>query len=395
MRIDEVKNLDEKYVIHTYKRAPLVLVKGKGTRVWDSEGKEYLDFVAGIAVNGLGHCHPKVVKAIRKQVSQLMHISNLYYIEPQVKLAKLLAENSFGDKSFFCNSGAEAVEAAIKLSRKYGKGERYEILCMEGSFHGRTLATLTATGQEKYRKGYAPLTLGFKIVPFNDLEKVKEAISHRTVAVMLEPIQGEGGINIAGDDYLKDIRKLCDENDLLLILDEIQCGMGRTGKLFCYEHYGIEPDIMTLAKSLGGGFPIGCMITKDRIASFFSPGDHASTFGGNPLACSAARAAIAAILEENLIENAAQVGGYFIEKLKELQKKYSFIKEVRGKGLMIGVELDFEGKDIVTKCQEKGILINCTVDRVLRFVPPLIVTKEEVDKVVDVLDEIFSKIGMR
>jgi len=395
MRIDEVKNLDEKYVIHTYKRASLVLVKGKGTRVWDSEGKEYLDFVAGIAVNGLGHCHPKVVKAIRKQVSQLMHISNLYYIEPQVKLAKLLAENSFGDKSFFCNSGAEAVEAAIKLSRKYGKGERYEILCMEGSFHGRTLATLTATGQEKYRKGYAPLTLGFKIVPFNDLEKVKEAISHRTVAVMLEPIQGEGGINIAGDDYLKDIRKLCDENDLLLILDEIQCGMGRTGKLFCYEHYGIEPDIMTLAKSLGGGFPIGCMITKDRIASFFSPGDHASTFGGNPLACSAARAAIAAILEENLIENAAQVGGYFIEKLKELQKKYSFIKEVRGKGLMIGVELDFEGKDIVTKCQEKGILINCTVDRVLRFVPPLIVTKEEVDKVVDVLDEIFSKIGMR
>jgi len=391
MRIDEVKNLDEKYVIHTYKRASLVLVKGKGTRVWDSEGKEYLDFVAGIAVNGLGHCHPKVVKAIRKQVSQLMHISNLYYIEPQVKLAKLLAENSFGDKSFFCNSGAEAVEAAIKLSRKYGKGERYEILCMEGSFHGRTLATLTATGQEKYRKGYAPLTLGFKIVPFNDLEKVKEAISHRTVAVMLEPIQGEGGINIAGDDYLKDIRKLCDENDLLLILDEIQCGMGRTGKLFCYEHYGIEPDIMTLAKSLGGGFPIGCMITKDRIASFFSPGDHASTFGGNPLACSAARAAIAAILEENLIENAAQVGGYFIEKLKELQKKYSFIKEVRGKGLMIGVELDFEGKDIVTKCQEKGILINCTVDKVLRFVPPLIVTKEEVDKVITALDEVFGR----
>ena len=390
MKAEEVKKLDEKYVIHTYKRIPLVLVKGKGTRVWDSEGKEYLDFVAGIAVNGLGHCHPRVVKAIQEQVAQLIHISNLYYIEPQVKLAKLLAEISFGDKSFFCNSGAEAVEAAIKLSRKYGKGERYEIICMEGSFHGRTLATLTATGQEKYRKGYAPLAPGFKIVPFDDLEKAKEAISSRTVAIMLESIQGEGGINVAGDDYLKGIRRLCDENDLLLILDEIQCGMGRTGKLFSYEHYGIEPDIMTLAKSLGGGFPIGAMITKDKIASCFSPGDHASTFGGNPLACSAACAAIEAILEEKLIEKAAQVGDYFIEKLKELKKKYSFIKDVRGKGLMIGVELEFEGKDIVTKCQEKGILINCTVDKILRFVPPLIVTQEEVDRVITVLDEIFQ-----
>ncbi len=395
MKTEEVKKLDEKYVIHTYKRAPLVLVKGRGTKVWDSEGKEYLDFVAGIAVNGLGHCHSKVVKAIQQQVSQLMHISNLYYIEPQVKLAKLLAENSFGDKSFFCNSGAEANEAAIKLSRKYGKGKRYEIICMEGSFHGRTLATLTATGQEKYRKGYAPLAPGFKIVPFNNLEKVEEVISSRTVAIMLEPIQGEGGINVAKDDYLKGIRKLCDENNLLLILDEIQCGMGRTGKLFSYEHYGIEPDIMTLAKSLGGGFPIGCIITKDKIASYFSPGDHASTFGGNPLACNAARAAMEAILEEKLIENAVQVGNYFIEKLKELKKKYSFIKNVRGKGLMIGVELDFEGKDIVSKCQEKGILINCTVDKVLRFVPPLIVTKKEIDRVIDVLDEVFSKIGMR
>ncbi|MBA7631786.1 Acetylornithine aminotransferase [subsurface metagenome] len=392
MKTEEVKKLDEKYVIHTYKRAPLVLVKGKGTRVWDSEGKEYLDFVAGIAVNGLGHCHPKVVKAIQEQVVQLMHISNLYYIEPQVKLAKLLAENSFGDKSFFCNSGAEAVEAAIKLSRKYGKGERYEIICMEGSFHGRTLATLTATGQEKYRKGYAPLAPGFRIVPFNDLEKAKEAISSRTVAIMLEPVQGEGGINVAKDDYLKGIRKLCDKNDLLLILDEIQCGMGRTGKLFSYEHYGIEPDIMTLAKSLGGGFPIGCMIAKDKTASYFSPGDHASTFGGNPLACSATCAVIKTILEEKLIENAAQVGNYFIEKLKELKKKYSFIKNVRGKGLMIGMELEFEGKDIVTKCQEKKILINCTVDKVLRFVPPLIVTKKEVDKVIDVLDKVFKDV---
>ncbi len=390
MKTEEVKKLDKKYVIHTYKRIPLVLVKGKGTKVWDSEGKEYLDFVAGIAVNGLGHCHPKVVKAIQEQVAQLIHISNLYYIEPQVKLAKLVADNSFGNKSFFCNSGAEANEAAIKLSRKYGKGKRYEIICMEGSFHGRTLATLTATGQEKYRKGYAPLAPGFKIVPFNDLEKAAEAINDRTVAVMLEPIQGEGGINVAGDKYLKGIRRLCDENDLLLILDEIQCGMGRTGKLFSYKHYGIEPDIMTLAKSLGGGFPIGAMIAKERIASHFSPGDHASTFGGNPLACSAACAAIEAILEEKLIENAAQVGNYFIEKLKELKKKYSFIKDVRGKGLMIGVELDFEGKDIVSKCQEKGILINCTVDRVLRFVPPLIVTREEVDQVVTTLDKIFK-----
>ncbi len=391
MRIEEVRSLDEKYVIHTYKRAPLVLVKGKGTRVWDSEGREYLDFVAGIAVNGLGHCHPKVVAAIQRQVTRLIHISNLYYIEPQVRLAKLLAENSFGDKSFFCNSGAEANEAALKLSRKYGKGERYEIISMEGSFHGRTLATLTATGQKKYRKGYAPLVPGFKIIPFNDLEKVKKTISNRTVAIMLEPIQGEGGINVAKDKYLKGIRRLCDENDLLLILDEIQCGMGRTGRLFCYEHYGIEPDIMTLAKSLGGGFPIGAMITKDRIASYFSFGDHASTFGGNPLACSAACAAIKAILEERLIENAVRVGDYFIERLKGLQKRYSFIKGVRGKGLMIGVELEFAGEDIVTKCQEKGILINCTVDRVLRFLPPLIVTKEEVDRVITVLDGVFER----
>jgi predicted acetylornithine/succinylornithine family transaminase len=391
MKPDMVKKLDEKYIVHTYKRLPLVLVKGKGTKVWDSEGREYLDFLAGIAVNGLGHCHPKVVGAIRAQAEQLMHISNLYYIEPQAKLAQLLAENSFGDKSFFCNSGAEANEAAIKLARKYGEGQRYEIICMEGSFHGRTLATLTATGQEKYRKGYTPLVPGFQIVSFNDLDKIKEAINNRTVAVMLEPIQGEGGINVARDEYLPGIRKLCDENNLLLILDEVQCGMGRTGKLFSYEHYGVEPDIMTLAKSLGGGFPIASMITKEKVASFFSPGDHASTFGGNPLACRAAIAAVKAILEEDLIENAKYQGKYFMDQLRGLQQKHPAIKEIRGKGLMIGMELAFEEKDIVTKCQKKGLLINAIRDKILRFLPPLIVTREEIDKAVNILDEVLGE----
>lgn len=393
MKTDEVMKLDQEYVIHTYKRNPLVLVKGQGTKVWDSEGNEYLDFLAGIAVNILGHCHPTMVKAIQEQAAKLVHVSNLYYIEPQVKLAKLLASNSFGDKSFFCNSGAEANEAAIKLARKYGKGKRYGIIVTEGSFHGRTLATVAATGQEKYRKGFEPLPSGFKIVPFNDLEAVVNAIDDKICAVMVEPIQGEGGINVASNGYLRGLRKICDDNDLLLILDEIQCGLARTGRLFCYEHYGIEPDIMTLAKGLGGGFPIGAMITTNKVASFFSPGNHASTFGGNPLACVVACAVLEVILNEGLVANAQEVGGYFVEKLRGLQNKYPFVKEARGKGLMIGMELETKAQDIVVECQKRGILINCVVDRVLRFVPPLIVTQKEVDRVVDVLKNIFSNRG--
>jgi predicted acetylornithine/succinylornithine family transaminase len=392
MKTDEVMKLDEEYVVHTYKRTPLVLVRGQGTRVWDGKGNEYLDFLGGIAVNSLGHCHPAMVKTIQEQAAKLIHVSNLYYIEPQVRLARLLAVNSFGDKSFFCNSGAEANEAAIKLARRYGKEKRYEIIAMEGSFHGRTLATVSATGQDKYRKGLEPLPAGFTVMPFNNLEAVAGAVGQKTCAVMVEPIQGEGGINVASADYLKGLRKICDDNGLLLILDEVQCGLARTGRLFCYEHYGIEPDIMTLAKGLGGGFPIGAMIATNEVASAFSPGDHASTFGGNPLACAVACTVLKTILEEGLVANAQRVGEYFMEKLREHQSRYPFVREVRGKGLMIGMELESKAQDVVAECQKQGILINCVVDRVLRFVPPLIVTKGEVDQVVDVLDDVFGRL---
>ncbi len=294
--------LSEKYIAHTYNRYPLLLVRGKGTRVWDLDGKEYLDFVAGLAVCNLGHCHPKVVKAIQDQAEKLIHVSNLYYIEPQIQLASLLCKHSFADKVFFCNSGAEANEGAMKLARKYAKekiGEdRYEIITMERSFHGRTLATLTATAQEKFHKGYAPLMPGFKYVPFNDLKAVREAIDSKTCAVLLEPIQGEGGVNFPSEGYLKGLREICDEKGILLIFDEVQVGMGRTGKLFAYEHEGMKPDILTVAKSLAGGVPIGALLIRDEIAESFKPGDHASTFGGNPLATAAGVAALTAILKK-------------------------------------------------------------------------------------------------
>jgi predicted acetylornithine/succinylornithine family transaminase len=361
------------------------------------DGREYLDFVAGLAVCNLGHCHPKVVKAIQDQAEKLIHVSNFYYIEPQIQLASLLCQHSFGDKVFFCNSGAEANEGAMKLARKYAKekmeGDRYEIITMGLSFHGRTFATLTATGQEKFHKGYSPLMPGFKYVPFNNVEAVKNAIDSKTCAVMLEPIQGEGGVNCPSEGYLKAIREICDEKRILLIFDEVQVGMGRTGKLFAYEHEGVEPDMMTLAKSLAGGVPIGALLIKKEIAESFKPGDHASTFGGNPLASAAGVAALTAILEEGMLENCQRVGDYFLKRLEEIKRKFPFIQEVRGKGLILGMELKMDGSSIVKEMMGKGILINCTMGNVLRFLPPLIVMKEEVDQVVEALEGVFKGIS--
>jgi predicted acetylornithine/succinylornithine family transaminase len=388
--------LSEQYVANTYARYPILLVRGKGTRVWDLAGEEYLDFVSGLAVCNLGHCHPRVVKTIQEQAEKLIHVSNFYYIEPQIQLASLLCKHSFADKVFFCNSGAEANEGALKLARKFAKEkigkDRFEIITMERSFHGRTLATLTATGQEKFHKGYEPLMPGFKYVPFNDIGAMKNAIDPKTCAVMVEPIQGEGGVNCPSEGYLKALREICDENRLLLIFDEVQVGMGRTGKLFAYEHEGVEPDMLTLAKSLAGGVPIGALLIKKGIADGFKPGDHASTFGGNPLASAAGVAALSAILEEGMLENCQKMGDYFLSELGEIKKKFPFVKEVRGKGLILGMELKMDGGSIVKEMLRKRILINCTMGNVLRFLPPLIVTKGEVDRVITALEELFTGI---
>jgi len=388
--MENLIKLGQAYVMSTYNRFPIVLVRGEGCRVWDAEGKEYLDFVAGLAVCNLGHCHPKVVAAIREQAGKLLHVSNLYWIEPQIKLAELLCRNSFADKVFFCNSGAEANEAAIKLARKYAKESRgascYEIITMRGSFHGRTMATLTATAQEKFHKGFEPLLPGFKYVPYGDLETVRQTIGPETAAIMVEPIQGEGGVNLPPEGYLQGLRKICDEHQILLILDEVQTGMGRTGKLFAYEHYGIEPDIMTLAKGLGGGVAIGAMLAKDSIAKALAPGTHAATFGGNPLACAAGVVSLTTILEDDVLGNTRQMGEYLREQLQGLAGKYDFISEVRGKGLMMGMELKIEGRPIVAKCLKLGLLINCTADKVLRFLPPLIAGKPEIDEMLERLD---------
>ena len=389
--------LSEKYVAHTYARYPIVLVRGKGTRVWDVEGREYLDFVAGLAVCNLGHCHPKVVRAIQHQADKLIHVSNFYYIEPQIQLAALLCQHSFAEKVFFCNSGAEANEGAIKLARKYAKekreGDRYEIITMARSFHGRTLATLTATAQEKFHKGYSPLMPGFKYVPFDDAEAVRKAVDSKTCAIMVEPVQGEGGVNCPSEGYLKALREICDENGILLIFDEVQVGMGRTGKLFAYEHEEVAPDLLTLAKSLAGGVPIGALLIKNEIAESFGPGDHASTFGGNPLATAAGVAALTALLEEGMLENCQKVGEYFLSRLGEIKKKYPFVQEVRGKGLILGMELKMEGSPIVKEMMQKGFLINCTMGNVLRFLPPLIVTQQEVDQMLEALEEVLKGVS--
>lgn len=395
----ETKRLLEdssRYLMNTYNRAPIILRKGRGIKVWGSDNKEYLDFSGGIAVNILGHCHPKVVITIQKQAQRLLHTSNLYHIEPQIKLAKLLVEHTFADKVFFCNSGAEANEAAIKLARKYAKEHAntncFEIITAVNSFHGRTLAALSATGQEKFQKGFEPLCGGFKHVPFNDIKSLEEHITKNTCAVMLEPIQGEAGVKLPAPDYFKKVRKLCTENNILLILDEVQTGNGRTGKFFAYEHFGITPDIMTTAKGLGNGVPIGALLATDRVAGVFQPGSHASTFGGNPLVCAAALTTIETLLEDGfMLDHCRRMGEYLTAKLEELKKEHpSLIIGIRGIGLLIGLELSRDCAPVVRACAERGILVNCTAGNVLRFTPPLIVQENDINHLIDVLEEILD-----
>jgi predicted acetylornithine/succinylornithine family transaminase len=390
-----VQSLTDQYVTHTYARFPIALVKGAGTRVWDADGKVYLDFVAGIAVNSLGHCHPAVVRAIEEQARTLMHVSNLYYIEPQARLARELCSHSFADRVFFCNSGAEANEAAIKLARRYGSERhrgKYEIITALNSFHGRTLATLTATGQEKIRLGFDPLPTGFRYVPYNNLDAVADAVGERTVAVLIEPIQGEGGIVVPSVEYMRGLRKLCNERDLLLIFDEVQTGMGRTGKLFAYEHFGIEPDVMTLAKALGGGVPLGAMLAREDVARSFGPGSHASTFGGNPLVCRAGLAVIETIMGENLLGNCVERGDQLREGLERLVRRFGFLREVRGKGLIAGVALDRECAPIVRACLAEGLLVVPAGANVLRMVPPLVVSEADVDEALGILERVMRQV---
>ncbi len=386
----------DRYIMKTYGRYPIVPVKGEGCRLWDADGKEYLDFLGGVAVNNLGHCHPRVVKALQEQAAQLIHCSNYYQIPQQIELAELLCSHSFADKAFFCNSGAEANEAAIKLARKYSRDtfgpERYEIITAADSFHGRTMATVSATGQEKVQRFFDPLLHGFKHVPFNDIAALEAAVTPTTCAVMLEPIQGEGGVNVPSAGYFQAVREICDRHGLLLIFDEVQVGMGRTGKFFAYEHFDVVPDIMTLAKALAGGAPIGTMLAKDQYASAFVPGTHGSTFGGNPLVCAAALATVRTILEDGILNRTEEIGEYLVGELEALGKKHTFVLEVRGIGLMIGLSLTIPGADIVKKGHERGVLLNVTHDTVLRFVPPLTVSKQEIDKMITILDGIFAEV---
>jgi acetylornithine/N-succinyldiaminopimelate aminotransferase len=392
MTTKETIELFEKFVIANYGRLSRVIVKGQGCYMYDADGNEILDMFPGWAVSGLGHCHPKVVQAIQKQVGELLHIDNTFYSEPQGKLAKLLSERAFGGKCFFCNSGAEANEAAMKLARLHTQKEKYKFITAEGSFHGRTFATVTATAQPKYHDGFLPLLPGFVYVPFNDIAALESAFTDEVAAILVEPIQGEGGINVATADYLQAIRRLCDEKGALMILDEVQTGIGRTGKWFGYQHFEVEPDIMTMAKALGGGVAIGAMMAKEEVAASLVPGKHASTFGGNCLACAAGIAVIEAIEEGNLLQNATGLGEYAVEKLSQLKQKHFSIDSVRGIGLMIGVQLNSPCTEIVNKCLEKGLRINCTNETVIRFMPPMIVTKEQIDKAVDILDSVMTEL---
>jgi len=377
------------HVIANYSRLPVVLVKGQGSYIWDQDGKKYLDLFPGWGVNGLGHCHPDVVKAVQEQVGKLTHVANNYYNEHQGRLAEMIAERSFGGQCFFCNSGAEAVEAAIKLARIYS-APRYKVITMTNSFHGRTSMAMVATAQPKYQKGLPPADLGFTYVPFNDVDAVEKAIDSDTCAVMVEPIQGEGGINVPDDAYLQNLRNICDEHGLLLIADEVTTGSGRTGKYYAYQHFGAEPDIMTLAKSMGGGLALGAIEARRHIAEKLVPGTHASTFGGNPIVCVAAIAMLEVIDRYGLLEHATRIGELLKEKLRGLAEKFDMVADVRGKGCMIGMELKVPGTDLVKRCMEAGLLINCTHDTVIRFYPSMTATTEEIEEGVAILEKAMS-----
>ncbi|NYB52684.1 MAG: acetylornithine transaminase [Methanobacteriaceae archaeon] len=391
MNTEEIMALDKDYVMQTYGRQPLAIKEGKGAVVWDMEGNPYIDCVAGIAVNNVGHAHPHVAQAISKQARKLIHTSNLYYTEEQVLLAKLLVEVSPHQKAFFCNSGAEANEGSIKLARKFtGKGE---IIAMENSFHGRTITTITATGQHKYKKGFGPLTPGFKHVPYGNLEAVSQAITDETAAVLVEPVQGEGGIITPPDGYLAELKKICHENDVLLIFDEVQTGFGRTGEMFASQTFKVTPDITALAKAIAGGFPMGAILASEEVGSAFQPGDHAATFGGGPLACAAGLASVETIRKEGLLIKSRENGAYFKNELKELFLDHGLVEDVRGIGLMLGLEMDIPCASIVDAMREQGVLVNCTADTVLRFVPPLVISKEQIDNVTDRLDEVIGRLS--
>ncbi|HSE95722.1 MAG TPA: acetylornithine transaminase, partial [Methylomirabilota bacterium] len=386
-------DLANRYLFQNYARVPLCLVRGEGARVWDTEGKEYLDFVGGIAVDALGHSHPKIVGAIREQATSLLHVSNLYQIPSQIHLAKLLCDHSFADRAFFCNSGTEANEAAIKLARKHAKETRasdcVDIVTMRGAFHGRTMGALSATPNEKYQHGFEPLLPGFKYVAYGDLEAAGRAVDNRTAAVLVEPIQGEGGVNVAPDGYLAGLRRICDASGALLILDEIQTGMGRTGRLWAYQHAGIEPDVMTVAKALASGIPIGAMLARESCARVFVAGSHGTTFGGNPFATTVGVATMTTMLEDKLPERADRVGGYLADRLRALAGRTAAIKVVRGKGLLVGIELDRPAGPVVTACRERGLLVLTAGDTVLRMTPPLIIDETDVDQAVGVVTRVL------
>lgn len=386
---EEVIADGKKYVMNTYGRLPLVIDRGEGCYVWDLEGKRYLDLVAGIAVNSLGHCHPAVTKAIQEQCTKLLHCSNLYWIENQVALAKLLVEKSGLGKAFFCNSGAEANEAAIKLARKWGKGEKYHIITMVNSFHGRTLGALAATAQEKYQKAFRPLPEGFSAVELGDLEALEQAIRPETCAVMLEPIQGESGIHVPTQEYMQGVQALCRKHGILLILDEVQTGIGRTGKAFAFQNFGLEPDIISLAKAIGNGVPMGAIVAKTEVADCFQPGDHATTFGGTPIATAAGLAACGILLQEDFLAQVQETGEYFRAQLRGIGERHpGLIAEVRGMGLMIGCELTGSAKAVTAELLNQGVLVNSIGEHVLRFVPPLIITKEQIDEFIAILEPV-------
>ncbi len=389
------QEMESKYFMHTVNRVPVTLVKGEGARVWDDNGREYLDFVAGWAVNSLGHCHPVVAKALAEQAHTLIQVSNQFYTIPQLQLAEILVQHSCLDKVFISNSGAEANEGAVKLARRYGSHHRdgaYEIISAMGSFHGRTLGMVAASGQAKHQQPFLPLPAGFVNVDYNDIDVIKAATTDKTCAVILEPLQGEGGVNLPDDDYLAKVREWCNEKGLLLILDEIQTGFGRLGSLFAYEQHGVEPDVMTLAKGMGSGVPIGAIMVKDS-ANVLVPGEHGSTFGGNPLVCAAAYATVKYIIENNVVENVEKVSQYFVGRLEELKNKYNFVTEVRGRGLLLAIEFDREiADDALKACLKNGLLVNRVKPSALRFMPPLIIGSAEVDEAVNILDKVLAAV---
>ena len=388
------QRLEQELFLRTFTRFPLTLVRGQGTWVWDDQGKKYLDFVGGWAVDSLGHCPPVVTDALEKQAKTLIQASNQFYTIPQIQLAQLLIQNSCLDRIFLCNSGAEANEGAVKLARRYGKlklDDAYEIITTHSSFHGRTLAMTAATGQSKFQEPYAPLPTGFINVDYNNVPAIKQATNKRTCGVILEPIQGEGGVNVPDDNYLKEVQRWCHEKGILFILDEVQTGVGRTGTLFAYEQYGVEPDIMTLAKGLGSGVPIGAFLAKEHV-SVFVPGEHGSTFGGNPLTCAAAYATVRYIIEHDIPGKVKRVGKYFMTKLESLKQQFAFITEVRGRGLLIALEFNDEiAEEITMACLERGLLINKVKPTAIRFMPPLIITEREVDEATNILRGVLTE----